>query len=398
MTTLPSIEDVDVKGKIILIRADLNVPLNDLGQVTDATRIERFAPTVKSLAGKGAKAVIMTHLGRPKGEFNPAFSTLQIKSALEKSLGKEIKHISDCVGEIAQKATRELKEGDIAVLENVRFYEGETKNDQDFAKSLSESGDIFVNDAFSVSHRAHASTHGISQFLPSYAGPSLLAEVNALKSALEAPKRPVVAVVGGAKVSTKIAVLQNLGAKIDHLIIGGGMANTFLAAQGKDVGKSLCEHDLLEQAKEIMAECEKQGCKIHLPCDVVVAKEFAANAENTTVSVDDIPSDGMALDSGALSIKENMALLNECATILWNGPLGAFEIEPFGEATFALAKHAAQLTKQGKLISVAGGGDTVSALNMAEVSDDFTYISTAGGAFLEWLEGKELPGIAVLMK
>ena len=397
MTSLPAIQDIDVKGKIILIRADLNVPLSD-GKVGDATRIERFAPTIKMLSQKGAKVVILTHIGRPKGEANPAFSTLQIMPTLEKALGQKVQYVDDCIGEKVKKATHALIEGEVMLLENIRFYKGEEKNEHDFAAQLAQNGDIFVNDAFSVSHRAHASTHGITDYLPSYAGPSLLAEVNALTAALETPKRPVVAVVGGAKVSTKIAVLNHLSAKLDHLIIGGGMANTFLAAQGKNVGKSLCEHELLDEARVIIAECEKQGCQIHLPIDVVVAQEFKANADHQNVSVDAIPKEAMALDSGNASIEECKKLIENCATILWNGPLGAFEISPFGAATFALAQYAAQRTKEGKLISVAGGGDTVAALNMAEVGDDFTYVSTAGGAFLEWLEGKDLPGISALMK
>ena len=397
MTSLPAIQDIDVKGKIILIRADLNVPLSD-GKVGDATRIARFAPTIKMLSQKGAKVVILTHIGRPKGEANPAFSTLQIMPTLEKALGQKVQYVDDCIGEKVKKATHALIEGEVMLLENIRFYKGEEKNEHDFAAQLAQNGDIFVNDAFSVSHRAHASTHGITDYLPSYAGPSLLAEVNALTAALETPKRPVVAVVGGAKVSTKIAVLNHLSAKLDHLIIGGGMANTFLAAQGKNVGKSLCEHELLDEARVIIAECEKQGCQIHLPIDVVVAQEFKANADHQNVSVDAIPKEAMALDSGNASIEECKKLIENCATILWNGPLGAFEISPFGAATFALAQYAAQRTKEDMLISVAGGGDTVAALNMAEVGDDFTYVSTAGGAFLEWLEGKDLPGISALMK
>lgn len=400
MSNLPSIDSVDVKGKRVLVRADLNVPMS-AGEITDATRIERFAPTVVGLVERGALVIILTHLGRPKGENNPMFSTRPVADALAKIIDKPVKFVSDCVGSSAELTTGEMSVddngiGEVAVLENARFHSGETNNDANFAKRISIIGDIYVNDAFSCSHRAHASTHGITKVLPSYAGPSLLAEVNALQTALENPERPVAALVGGAKVSTKIDVLRHLLGKTDHLIIGGGMANTFLAAQGKSVGKSLYEPDAIDTAKEILELAQKSSCNIVLPVDVVVAKEFAANAENETVSVDDIPADQMALDVGPDSCAEILKVLKTCKTLLWNGPMGAFEIEPFGTSTFAVANSAADLTDAGTLVTVAGGGDTVAALNGAGVSDRFTYISTAGGAFLEWLEGKELPGIAAL--
>ena len=392
-----SIEDVDVKGKLILVRADLNVPLKG-NVITDSTRIDRFLPTAKGLAARGARVVIMSHLGRPEGEANPTFSLAPIAKELAEKLGANVRFSSDCVGSAAESMVHELNDGDVALLENLRFHKGETNNDDTFATRLSVLADIYVNDAFSTAHRAHASTDAITRKLPSYAGPSLMAEINALSSALTEPEKPVAALVGGAKVSSKIGVLEYLVPKMDKLIIGGGMANTFLAALGYEVGKSLCEMDALDTARSIMEKAKASGCELILPEYVVVAKEFAAGAANEVVAIDAIPEDAMALDVGPASEATTIEALKSCKTLLWNGPLGAFEIEPFGHGTFAVAKAAAELTKQGKLITVAGGGDTAAALNAAGASNDFTYLSTAGGAFLEWLEGRELPGVAALIQ
>lgn len=397
MTTgLRDIRSVDVRGKTVLVRADLNVPMKD-GKVTDATRIERFAPTVRDLADRGAAVVIMTHLGRPTGEPNPLFSTRPVAETLEKVLGRPVAFAADCVGPVAESATANMAPGAVTVLENLRFHPGETENRHCFAVRLSVNGDIFVNDAFSCSHRAHASTSAITRILPAYAGPSLLKEVGALETALVSPDRPVVAIVGGAKVSTKIPVLKNLVSRLDHIIIGGGMANTFLFAAGAQMGKSLHEADQVGTVEEINRLAEEAGCRIHLPRDVVVAGEFRANAENRAVLADACPQDMMILDAGPRALADFQDILRGAKTVLWNGPLGAFEIPPFDTATVALAKTAAELTRAGQATSVAGGGDTVAALNAAGVADDFTYVSTAGGAFLEWLEGKTLPGIAALM-
>ncbi|MBC8130684.1 MAG: phosphoglycerate kinase [Rhizobiaceae bacterium] len=392
---LRPIDGVDVEGKTVLIRADVNVPMKD-GKVTDATRLERFAPTVAALADRGAKVIVLSHLGRPNGEHNPVYSLEPVAERLADILGRPVKFASDCVGAVAESLAGELKAGEIAVFENVRFHPGEEANDRSFALRLSVVGDIYVNDAFSCAHRAHASTYQLATILPAYAGPSLMAEVKALGAALDTPKRPVAALVGGAKVSSKIGVLEFLVPKMDHLVIGGGMANTFLAARGYAVGKSLYEPDAMETAEKVMAMAAESGCKLHLPVDVVVAREFKANAENETVGIDAIPADAMALDVGPKTVQAINAALETCATLLWNGPLGAFEIEPFNAATNAVAQAAARLTKSGTLVTVAGGGDTVAALNAAGVSDDFTYLSTAGGAFLEWLEGRDLPGIDIL--
>ncbi|WP_152044680.1 phosphoglycerate kinase [Aureimonas psammosilenae] len=397
MSALPSIDTVDVKGKTLLIRADLNVPAKD-GVVTDATRLERFAPTVKELSEKGGRIVILAHFGRPKGKPDPEFTLKPVAEKLGEILGRPVAFAEDCVGEAAKTVVSGLKDGDVAVLENLRFHAEEEKNDEGFARQLAELGDIYVNDAFSCAHRAHASTHALAKLLPAYAGPSLLAEVNALEAALTKPERPVAAVVGGAKVSTKIGVLEFLVPKMDHLVIGGGMANTFLAAQGFDVGKSLFEADAKDTALKVMKLAEESGCKLHLPVDVVAASEFKAHAENETVDAKAIPADKMALDVGPKTADAVIAALSECRTLLWNGPLGAFEIQPFDAATNKVALAAAKLTTEGKLVTVAGGGDTVAALNASGAADDFTYLSTAGGAFLEWLEGKELPGIEVLRK
>ncbi len=394
--TLQDVRSADVRGKTVLVRADLNVPMQD-GKVTDATRISRFAPTVKSLTDRGAAVVVMTHLGRPASEPNPLFSTRPIAERLQRELGHPVEFASDCVGPIAESVTANMVPGEVTVLENLRFHAGETENSHSFALRLSVNGDLYVNDAFSCSHRAHASTSAIAERLPAYAGPSLLQEVGALETALVSPDRPVIAIVGGAKVSTKIAVLKNLVERLDGVIIGGGMANTFLYAAGKPIGKSLHEADQIETVTDILALAEKAGCKIHLPDDVVVAAEFKANAENRVVPANACPPDRMILDAGPEAVARFQRILKGAKTVLWNGPLGAFELPPFDTATSALARTAAELTRSGRIASVAGGGDTVAALNAAGATDDFTYVSTAGGAFLEWLEGKTLPGIAALM-
>ncbi len=390
-----SIADADVKDKTVLVRADLNVPMED-GRVTDATRIERFAPTVTDLAERGAKVVILSHFGRPKGQRDKKFSLAPVAEALGRVLGREVKFASDCVGEVAEKAVWALKPGEVLMLENLRFHPGETENDENFARRLSVLGDIYVNDAFSVSHRAHASTYGITKFLPSYAGLSLMKELEALSAALDDPERPTAALVGGAKVSTKIPVLENLLPRMDQIIVGGGMANTFLLALGHDVGKSLAEPDFVDTAKAILEKAKENNCEIVLPSDATCAKEFKAGAEAETCTLDGVPSDSMILDIGPQSIADLKLRLQDLKTLLWNGPLGAFEVPPFDTGTVEIARAAAALTKAGKLVTVAGGGDTVAALNAAGVTDDFTYVSTAGGAFLEWLEGKELPGVKAL--
>jgi phosphoglycerate kinase len=388
---------LDVAGKRVLVRADLNVPVAD-GRVTDATRLTRLVPGILDLARRGAKVVVLSHFGRPKGAVVPDMSLKPVAEALSTALGRPVAFAGDCVGEIAAKAIAGMADGSVLVLENLRFHKGEEKNDPALAAELAKLGDIFVGDAFSCAHRAHASTDALTRLLPSYAGPLLMEEINALRTALERPQRPTAAVVGGAKVSTKIPVLTNLMAKVDHLIIGGGMANTFLLANGYAIGKSLAEPNLVGTAREIMAGASAKGCTIVLPVDGVVAGEFKAGAVSRVVDVAAIPPDQMMLDVGPKSIAHLSQVIEQCRTLLWNGPLGAFEIPPFGEGTFALARQAAAMTKAGSLVSVAGGGDTVAALNAAGVTDDFTYVSTAGGAFLEWLEGRELPGIAALAR
>ena len=388
---------LDVAGKRVLVRADLNVPVAE-GRVTDATRLTRLVPGILDLADRGAKVIVLSHFGRPKGARVPEMSLKPVAEALGKALGRPVAFADDCIGDTAAKAVAGLANGGILVLENLRFHKGEEKNDPDLAAALAKLGDVFVGDAFSCAHRAHASTDAITRVLPSYAGPLLMEEINALRTALEHPKRPTAAVVGGAKVSTKIPVLTNLMAKVDYLIIGGGMANTFLLAKGHAIGKSLAEPDLVSTAREIMDAATAKGCTIVLPVDGVVAAEFKAGAVNRAVDVTAIPADQMMLDIGPKSIAHLSKVIEGCGTLLWNGPLGAFEIAPFGEGTFALAKQAAAMTKAGKLVSVAGGGDTVAALNAAGVTEDFTYVSTAGGAFLEWLEGRELPGVAALTR
>ena len=394
--TFKTLDDLnDIAGKRVLVRVDLNVPVSD-GKVTDATRIERVAPTILELSDKGAKVILLAHFGRPKGEVVADMSLKTIAPAVEAVLDRRVLFASDCIGNVAKSAIDDMQNGDILLLENTRFHKGEEKNTPEFTAALAANGDIFVNDAFSAAHRAHASTEGLAHHMPAYAGRTMQAELEALEKGLGNPARPVVAIVGGAKVSTKIDLLQNLVKKVDALVIGGGMANTFLAAQGIDVGKSLCEHDLADTARTILAEAEKAGCVIVLPVDGVVAREFKANAANETVAVSAIPSDAMMLDVGPKSVEKVNGWIEKAATLVWNGPLGAFEIEPFDKATVSAAQHAAAQTKAGKLVSVAGGGDTVAAVNHAGVGDDFTYVSTAGGAFLEWMEGKPLPGVDIL--
>ncbi|RWX15641.1 phosphoglycerate kinase [Rhizobium hidalgonense] len=396
MPSFKTLDDLtDIRGKRVLVRVDLNVPVKD-GKVTDTTRIERVAPTILELSEKGAKVILLAHFGRPKEGPSPDLSLSLIAPSVEEVLDHAVSTASDCIGDAAASAVAAMNDGDILLLENTRFHKGEEKNDADFTKALAANGDIYVNDAFSAAHRAHASTEGLAHHLPAYAGRTMQAELEALEKGLGDPARPVVAIVGGAKVSTKIDLLMNLVKKVDALVIGGGMANTFIAARGTNVGKSLCEHDLAETAKQIMIEAATAGCAIILPEDGVIAREFKAGAANETVDIDAIPADAMVLDVGPKSVEAINAWIERASTLVWNGPLGAFEIEPFDAATVAAAKYAAERTATGKLTSVAGGGDTVSALNHAGVAGDFTYVSTAGGAFLEWMEGKELPGVAVL--
>jgi phosphoglycerate kinase len=395
MSSFKTLDNADVKGKRVLVRVDLNVPMEN-GRVTDATRIERVLPTIREIAGKGGRVVLLAHFDRPKGKVVPEMSLAGVVSKLSQMLGQPVAFGADCTGPMAQAAVDAMRDGDVVLLENTRFHKGEEDNDPAFAKALAANGDLYVNDAFSAAHRAHASTEGLAHLLPSFAGRTMQAELEALEAGLGKPQRPVVAIVGGAKVSTKLDLLSNLVTNVDALVIGGGMANTFLAAQGIDVGKSLCEHDLAGTAREILEAAKKAGCEIVLPVDGVVAREFKANADNQTVAVNAIPADAMMLDIGPKSVESVTAWIGKAKTLVWNGPFGAFELPPFDKATMAVAKFAAAQTKAGKLVSVAGGGDTVSALNQAGVADDFTYVSTAGGAFLEWMEGKELPGVAAL--
>ena len=397
LDNLKTTTGIDVAGKRVLVRADLNVPVRD-GKVSDATRLERVVPGLLDLAKRGAKVIVISHFGRPKGGPEAEFSLKPVAEQFGTLLGRPVAFAADCIGPAANSVVSTMKNGDIAVLENLRFHKGEENNDPAFAAELAKLGDLFVGDAFSCAHRAHASTEGLTHHLPSYAGPLLMEEINALRTAIEKAQRPTAAVVGGAKVSTKIPVLTNLVAKVDKLIIGGGMANTFLQSMGILVGQSLAEPEFHSTAREIMSEAKQQGCEIVLPVDAVVAREFKAGAENSVVSVHKVPLDAMILDVGPASVAHVAKVLDACKTLLWNGPMGAFEIAPFGNGTFALAKQAASLTKAGKLVSVAGGGDTVAALNAAGVTGDFTYVSTAGGAFLEWLEGRELPGIVALTR
>lgn len=397
MASYKTLDDLDVAGKRVLVRVDLNVPMRD-GKVSDATRIDRVLPTIHELAGKGARVVLMSHFGRPKGQVVPEMSLLPVARAVMAKLGTGVAFAEDCIGPAAEAAVADLEPGQVAVLENLRFHAGEEANDAAFAAALTKLGDVYVNDAFSAAHRAHASTEALAHLLPAAAGRAMQAELDALAAGLGSPARPLAAVVGGAKVSTKLDLLGNLVAKVDQLIIGGGMANTFLAAKGIPVGKSLCEHDLGATARTIADKAAAAGCELVLPMDAVVAREFREDAERQTVAITAVPDDAMILDVGPASVKDLKKRLAACRTVVWNGPLGAFETRPFDKGTVAVAKEAAKLTKAGKLTSVAGGGDTVAALIHAGAAKNFTYVSTAGGAFLEWLEGKQLPGVAALSK
>jgi phosphoglycerate kinase len=386
----------DLTGKRVLVRVDLNVPMQG-ATVTDDTRLRAMLPTVLELSDRGAIVLLLSHFGRPKGQSRPDMSTAQLVMPIARLTGRSVRFVEDCQGPEAERAVTTMLPGNIGVLENTRFHSGEEANDPALAKAMAALGDYYVDDSFSTAHRAHASTEGITHFLPSFAGRAMEAELKALQRALGDPERPVAAVVGGAKVSTKLAVLGHLVGKVDHLIIGGGMANTFLAARGVNVGKSLCEHDLTGEAEAIFDRADAAGCTIHLPYDVVVAKEFAPNPPSVrTCNVHEVQPDEMILDIGPAAVEALADVLKNCRTLVWNGPLGAFETPPFDAATVALAKTAAALTKEGSLVSVAGGGDTVAALNHAGVAQDFTFVSTAGGAFLEWMEGRVLPGVAAL--
>lgn len=391
-----TLDDADVSAKRVLVRVDLNVPV-DGGKVTDDTRIRAVLPTIREISEKGGKVILLAHFGRPKGE-DPALSLAPIANEVASRLGKPVAFAPATIGPVAEAAVAKLQPGDVLLLENTRFDPREEKNDPDFVAALASLGDLYVNDAFATAHRAHASTEGLAHKLPAYAGRCMQEEIEALAKALEKPERPVLAVVGGAKVSSKLELLGNLVAKVDILVIGGGMANTFLAAQGRQVGKSLCEHDLAGTALEILDKAKAAGCEIVLPVDALAATEFRANAPHRIAFVDDIKADEMMLDAGPVSVENVIAKLKTAKTVVWNGPFGAFELPPFDTATVAVAKAAAALTDAGKLLSVAGGGDTVAALNHAGVADHFTYVSTAGGAFLEWLEGKALPGVEALRR
>jgi phosphoglycerate kinase len=391
-----NLDDADVKGKRVLVRVDLNVPTQD-GKVTDASRIREIAPTITEIAAKGAKVILLSHFGRPKGP-EPRYSLAPIADEVAKVLNKRVAFAKDCIGPEAETAIAAMNDGDILLLENTRFYPGVESNDAEFAKKLAALGDIFVDDAFSVAHRAHAANTSIVSVtgLVGYPGRAMQAELKALEKALHAPLRPVAAIVGGAKISTKLDLLGNLLKHVDTLIVGGGMANTFLAAQGKAIGKSLCENDLIATARDIIAEAKSQNRQIVLPVDVVVAQKFAAHVPSRVVAVDDVGESDMILDIGPRTVEQVVSVLARTKTLVWNGPFGAFEMEPFDNGTVEVAEAAAELTATGKLVSIAGGGDTMAALNVAGVTDRFTYVSTAGGAFLEWLEGKVLPGVEVL--
>ncbi len=398
MAKFKTLDDLpgDLTGEVALVRVDLNLPMKD-GSATDVTRVEAVKPTILELAGRGAKVLLLAHFGRPGGQRSSTLSTSMVVGDVERVLGEEIMFIPEIAGPVVEQAVGILGPGDIGLLDNTRFWPGEEKNDPNLAQAIAAHGTIYVNDAFSAAHRAHATTEGLAHFLPAYAGRSMEAELKALDAALGSPQTPVAAVVGGAKVSTKLAVLEHLVTRVQHLIIGGGMANTFLAARGVNVGKSLCEHDLAETAAKILDTAEASGCTVHLPYDVVVAKEFAANpASLRTCNVHEVAADEMILDLGPQAVEALADVLKTCRTLVWNGPLGAFETEPFDAATVALARTAAALSIEGPLVSVAGGGDTVAALAQAGVTGDFTYVSTAGGAFLEWMEGRVLPGVAAL--
>ncbi|MCY4239348.1 MAG: phosphoglycerate kinase [Rhodospirillaceae bacterium] len=395
MQAFHSLDDLDVTGKTVLVRADLNVPMNG-PDVTDSARIDRFAPTAVRLAEAGARVVILSHFGRPKGTVVPSMSLAPLQYPLAKAIGRNVGFAAGCVGNVAETAVAALAPGEVVLLENLRFHKGEEANDPVFARDLAALGDLYVNDAFSCAHRAHASTEGVARLLPTAAGLLMAEELEALSTALDQPERPVAALVGGAKVSTKLDVLRHLPVRMDHLIVGGGMANTFLFAMGYDMGRSLCERDMAGAAQLVLRAAESQDCEIILPVDLVVAGKFSAGAAHEIVDVDAVPSDMMVLDVGPETVVMLEDRLRRCQTMVWNGPLGVFELTPFDAATTALARRAAALTKDGNLRTVAGGGDTVAALANAGVLDEFSYVSTAGGAFLEWLEGKDLPGVAAL--
>ena len=395
MPRFRTIDELQAQGKRVLVRADLNVPMKD-GQVSDTARIDQAATTIRDLAAKGARVIVLSHFGRPDGKRVESMSLRPVLPALAKAVGKPVAFADDCIGAVAEAAVAALKDGDVLCLENTRFHAGEEKNDPALVTALARLGDAYVNDAFSAAHRAHATTEGLAHKLPAYAGRGMQAELEALGRVLEHPQHPVVAIVGGAKVSSKLAVLENLVAKVDAIVIGGGMANTFLKAQGLPIGKSLHEPALLDKAREIMARAKARGCAIVLPSDGVVATEFKAMAPAKTLPVNLTPVDGMILDIGSDSLADIAARLETAKTVVWNGPLGAFELAPFDTGTSSVARHVAMLTRVGAMVSVAGGGDTLAALSQAGCEDGFTYCSTAGGAFLEWLEGKELPGVKAL--
>ena len=400
MSRFKTLDDLpeDLTGKRVLVRVDLNVPM-DGARVTDDTRLRAMLPTVLELSDRGAIVLLLSHFGRPKGEKRPDMSTAQLVMPLHRLAGRSVRFIEDCQGPEAERAVETMLPGNIGILENTRFHAGEEKNDPELAKAMAALGDFYVDDSFSTAHRAHASTEGITHFLPSFAGRAMEKELDALSRALGNPERPVAAIVGGAKISTKLNVLGHLVSKVDHLIIGGGMANTFLAARGVNVGKSLAEHEMTGEANAIFDRAEEAGCTIHLPYDVVVAKDFAPNPPGLrTVNVHEVAPDEIILDIGPAAVEALADVLKTCRTLVWNGPLGAFEVPPFDAATVALARTAAALTKEGSLVSVAGGGDTVAALNHAGVAGDLTFVSTAGGAFLEWMEGRTLPGVAALVR
>ncbi|RCL01078.1 MAG: phosphoglycerate kinase [Candidatus Tokpelaia sp. JSC188] len=390
-----TLDDVEVRSRRVLLRVDLNVPITD-GKITDLTRIKRVAPTIEELSCKGARVILLAHFGRPKGRISSENSLKKIVREMEKILNCSVHFSEDCIGDKVQTAVAMMRDGDILLLENTRFYAEEEKNDPEFAKALAVNGDIYVNDAFSAAHRAHASTEGLARLLPAYAGRSMQAELESLENGLGCPIHPLIAIVGGAKVSTKIELLNSLIDKVDTLVIGGGMANTFLAAQGLNVGKSLCEYDLVNTAQAIMIKAKSEDCTLVLPVDAVIASHFRENVPYHCHAIDSIPVDGMILDIGSKSIECINKMIDKAATLVWNGPLGAFELRPFDLGTVQVAKRVSERTKAGRLISIAGGGDTVAALNHAGVAGDFTYLSMAGGAFLEWMEGKSLPGVRIL--
>jgi phosphoglycerate kinase len=394
MPAFRTLDDADLAGKRALVRVDLNVPMEN-GAVSDTTRIDRILPTIRELSQKGAKVVLLAHFGRPKGR-DDENSLKQVVPALAHALGQPVIFVDECIGEAVAKAIAAAKNGEVLLLENTRFHAGDEKNDPDFVRALAANGDLYVNDAFSAAHRAHASTEGLAHVLPAYAGRTMQAELEALSAGLDNPSRPVMAIVGGAKVSTKLDLLGNLVKKVDVLVIGGGMANTFLAARGVDVGKSLCEHDLVGTAREIEAKAKEAGCEILLPVDALVAREFKAHPGHRVVPVGEVAADEMILDAGPLSVAEVVLKLATMKTVVWNGPFGAFELPPFDTATVTVARAVAEKVRAGTLVAVAGGGDTVAAMNHAGVADDLTYVSTAGGAFLEWMEGKALPGVEAL--